>query len=260
MHQGRVLLVDDVEFAQRTSLSPTPIPTLSPTKARNNGPTSEPTIKTEAPTTTNIVECPLVGDAPLTINADSVILRVANMTLCTLSKSVTSPKSSKVALIPIARSYDNNPWEQSTGEYAASIFDDVDIECYAVGCQLNLPALKAEEKYTLSTSLHSLSKSDEYARFLETATFGVTQEQLDAFAESSKSVQGDITNWISEQMNSITTPMTSHREYWRKRVMNRVRRSKDLIHSVGPMFMLMLLTIVFSPPFAASNIHAHGYY
>ena len=158
------------------------------------------------------------------MSAGSVILQITNTTLCTLSKSIDFSESGEVTFVPIARSYDNNPWEQSTGEYAAAIFDGTNIECYAAGCQLNLPDHEEGAKYVLSSSSHSLSESDEYARFLETATFGVTQEQLDTFADSSKSVQDDIVNWISEQMNSITTPMTSHREYWRKGVMNRVRK------------------------------------
>ena len=259
IHEGRVLLVDDVQLFQRTTLPPTPMPTFAPTKGQNTGPTSEPTIRTESPTTTNIGICPLVGDAPLTISAGSIILRVANIALCTLSKStIASPESGEVILIPIARSYNNNPWEQATGEYATSIFDGVDIQCYTTGCQLNLPALEAGATYILSSSSHSLSESDEYARFLETATFGVTQEQLNAFADSPNSVQDDITNWISEQMNSSTTPMTSHREYWRKGVMTRVRRRNNLNVSICPILMRMLLTNAFPTPSTASNIHIHG--
>ena len=247
VHEGRVLLVDDIELTQRNTMPPTtPAPTFAPTEERNTGHTVEPMttegrnaghtvepmIRTEALTKTTILSCPLAGDDSLVVGAGSVVLRVASMALCTLSKSVTDYGSDDITLIPIARSYNNNPWEQSTGEYAASILNGVDIECYAVGCQLNLPALDTGAKYILSSSLHSLSESDEYARFLETATFGVTQDQLDTFVESSNSVQSDIANWISEQMNPSTTPMTSHREYWRKGVMTRVRRRKDLNDNV----------------------------
>jgi hypothetical protein len=221
VHVETVLLVDDVELTQRSTLPPTPAPTFFPTK--RGVLTSEPTSGTEAPTTTNILSCPLAGDTPLVVTAGSVILQIANTTLCTLSKSINSSESGEVTFIPIARSYDNNPWEQSAGEYAASVINNTDIECYAVGCQLNLPGLETGATYILSSSSHSLSGRDEYARFLETATFGIAQEQLDAFTISAGSVQDNIVNWLSEQMNSSTIPMTSHREHWRKGVMNRVR-------------------------------------
>ena len=217
-----VLLIDDIQVAQRTTLPPTPHPTFSPTKQQNAGPTSEPTARTESPTTTNLLACPSVGETPLVVNSGSIMLSIAGKMLCTLTKSVTSPDSGKTTLIPIARSYDNNSWEQSAGEYAISLFDEKGIMCYSVGCQLELPVLKAGEKYLLSSSSHLLSDSDEYARFLETATFGTTQEQLDEFDSSSDSVRGGIITWMSNQMNLSSTPLTSHREYWRNGLNGRV--------------------------------------
>ena len=225
VHKGRVLLVDDIQVTQRTTLSPTPQPTFAPTVSKNT-PTKPPTIMTESPSTTNFFTCPSVGDVPLTLSSGgSVMLSVAGATLCTLTKSVTS--GGKVTLIPIARTYNENPWEQSAGEYAASIFDDNDIICYEIGCQINLPSLEASEHYLLSSSSHSLSERDEYARFLETSTFGITQEQLDTFGDSSSNVGDDIVNWVSDQMNSTQIPMTSHREYWRRGINARVRINVD---------------------------------
>ena len=141
--------------------------------------------------------------------------------LCTLTKAMNS-SNSDISLIPIARSYDENLWEQSAGEFAASIFEGEEILCYSVGCQVNLPPLEAGAEYLLSSFSHSLPAVDEYARFLETATFGTTQEQLDVFATYSGSVQDNIASWLLGQMNSTVTPITSHRENWRKGLNGRV--------------------------------------
>jgi hypothetical protein len=150
------------------------------------------------------------------------MLQVADTTLCTLTKVVSSSSTGEITSIPIARSYGNDPWERAAGEYAASLFLNRDILCYTAGCQIHLPELEAGSEYHLSTFSLSSSDSNEYARFLETATFGITQEQLDAFDLSSHSVQTNIVAWISNQMNRSITPMSSHREYWRKGVNARV--------------------------------------
>ena len=222
VHDGRALLVDDIKMSQRTTLPPTPFPTLSPTKGKNVGPTSQPTVKTDAPTTTNIISCPLVGNSPVALDSGSFMLKIATTTLCALNKAITSPETGDVTLIPIARSYDGNEWEQAAGEYASSLFTDNGILCYDEGCQVNLPVLGDNSQYLLSTSAHSLSEKDEYARFLETTTFGITESQLDEFEASSMSVEEKITSWLSDQMNTTSVPMTSHRKFWRKGVNNRV--------------------------------------
>ena len=225
VHDGRILLVDDIQISQRTTSPPTVSPTFSPTEGKNTGPTNQPTIKTDSPTTTNLITCPSVGDAPLAVGSGSVMLSVAkNALLCTLTKSVTSSVSGETILIPVARSYDKNRWEQAAGEQAASILGGKDIMCYSVGCQLELQGHGTSEQYLLSSSSYSLSESNEYARFLETSTFGITQADLDSFDASPNSVQDDIIDWISIQMNVSKTPLSSHRKYWRSRINSRVSK------------------------------------
>lgn len=63
-----------------------------------------------------------------------------------------------------------------------------------------------------------MSKIDEYARFLESATYGITQAELDSFDVSNIDVDTQIINWMKEQMNETLILPTSHREFWRKRV------------------------------------------
>ena len=224
-HSGRYLLIDDIQISQRTTSPPTPYPTFSPTKGKKSGPSDQPTVRTAAPTTSNILTCPSIGSPPLTIvDSGTFMLQyaTAGTMLCTLTKSITS-KSGEVTLIPIARSYDNYPWEQAPGEYAAELFRDKKIMCYEGGCQVQLPPLEnGAATYQLLSFSHSLSKTDEFARFLETSTFGTTEEQLSIFESSLNSVELDITTWISDQMNSSIVPATSHREFWRKGLNARV--------------------------------------
>lgn len=230
VHVGRALLVDNIQITQRTTSAPTPSPTFSPTKSKNTGPTSQPTKKTDAPTTTNVLSCPSVGDNPIFIPSGSVMLQPAtNLTLCTLTKVVTSSETGDSFSIPIARSYDGNSWEKAAGEYAASFFVNQGILCYESGCQINLPHLDSGSQFNLASYSYSLSKSDEAARFLETATFGITQSQLDAFENSSNNIQDDIIGWVSNQMNASITPMTSHREFWRKRLTGRVSANLQIL-------------------------------
>ncbi len=180
---------------------------------------SEPT---HQPSAVNILSCPPVGSSPIHVTPGSVMLNYSDA-LCTLTKSTISETGMKIS-IPIAISYDSNPWEQSAGEFASSLLVNNHIPCYSNGCQIDLSPLDAGELYVLSTlDYYTLSENDEYARFLETATFGITQEQLDAFENSPASVHEDITAWISDQMNSTITPLTSHREFWRSGLNGRVR-------------------------------------
>lgn len=222
-HNGIALLVDNIQITQRTTSAPTPYPTFAPTKSKNAGPTIQPTRLTESPTTSNILSCPLPGNSPLVIPSGPIMLRTAGTnTLCTLTKIISSDTGEAIS-IPIARSYSNNPWEKSAGEASAYLFAGKDILCYEAGCQINLPILEeSEAEFRLSTHIYELSKVDEAARFLETATFGITSEELVPFSVSSNDVKTDILTWISQQMNSSITPMTSHREFWRKGLNGRV--------------------------------------
>ena len=139
-----------------------------------------------------------------------------NSTLCTLVKAETSSTSGKTKLTPIARSHDGYDWEKAAGDYALTFFLGNDLSCYKSKCQLNIPMFKGNEEFLLSTSAHSLSEVNEYARFLETATFGTTQADLDALNLSEKNVKQSIAEFLSAQMNATSTEITSHRVNWRR--------------------------------------------
>lgn len=227
IHNGRALLVDDVQVIQRTTMPPTPSPTFSTTNEVNTGPSGAPSRMTDTPSTDNVVACPPIGDSPIVVGAGSVILSLAEgSSLCSLTKEIISSDGNQKTLIPVALSYDSHPWEQAAGEFAQTIFGGSEILCYSSGCQLNLPPLEQEgsESYLLSSSSYSLSKTNEYSRFLETATFGVTEddlENIDTISSSSNS-QDNIAHWVAQQMDTNITPMSSHREFWRKGLNGRV--------------------------------------
>ena len=143
------------------------------------------------------------------------MLQIANENLCTLTKAVISPQTGELSLTPIAQSYANHQWERAAGIFATALFYGKDIECYTAGCQINLPPLETGAEYQLTSFAHSLEEKDVYARFLETSTFGITEEELSKFEASPNSTQENIASWISNQMNSSITPRSSHRELWR---------------------------------------------
>ena len=94
--------------------------------------------------------------------------------------------------------------------------------CYSSGCQIDLPTLGPGEEYHLTRYSTIQSKREKLARFLETATFGVTSEDLDNLEFSGLNSFDAITSWIQSQMNEAITKITSHREYWREKVNPRV--------------------------------------
>ena len=225
VHNDRILLVDNIQVTQRTTSPPTPFPTFSSTEPKVSGPTNKPTRSTYAPSITNFVSCPPVGSDPVALDNGPVLLQIMDSSLCTLTRSATSPDGN-VIHTPIARSYDGNAWEQAAGEIADTLFDGP-ILCYDRGCQINLPEAEVGSQYVLSSSSYSLSDRDKYARFLETASFGITEEQLNDFESSPKSAESKIASWIQNQMNESKTPMTSHREFWRRGVKNRVSKTRN---------------------------------
>lgn len=126
------------------------------------------------------------------------------------------------ALIPYTRSYDGLDWEASPGPYAIA---SSDIDCDGVGdCKFTLPDPAAGDGYVIlskdssdpSVSGRRLSASatrKEIATFLEMLTFGPTKAEIEALDNGS---WGDAARaqFLRDQ---IDLPMTSHREYFRKR-------------------------------------------
>ena len=97
--------------------------------------------------------------------------------------------------------------------------------CYDRGCQINLPILEDGAVYQVTSSAYTLSTRDEYARFLETASFGATTSDIDNFEGTTSIMNGAvnvIADFVESQMDVDQIPMTSHRELWRNRASPRV--------------------------------------
>jgi len=224
------LLIDNVEITQKTTFAPTPSPTFYPTVPKTDAPTSKPTFQTEAPTVLAIL-CPSINESNVEISSGKTMLYASETgSLCTVTKVVQSDDG-KDNIIPIARSYDGLLWESAAGEYAASIFHEKPILCYAKGCQIELPPIESSnEAYIVSTTTYSLPERDQLARFLETATYGVRSDDLNALEDISDSIDPNekIGQWVKNQVTLSVTPMTSHRRSWREGANPRLLRPESI--------------------------------
>jgi hypothetical protein len=131
-------------------------------------------------------------------------------TLCTVTE-ITSGSFLK----PVARSYNGMNWEVSPGDYSS-----VDVACGANRtCNVSLPLLATGSRFQITSFRPpSYSVSDEVARFLEQATFGPTSRDISFFTGRAV-LQLSFANWVKTQQTSV--PLTSHREYYRRRVNSR---------------------------------------
>eukprot|EP00554_Chaetoceros_debilis_P007442 CAMPEP_0194077066 /NCGR_PEP_ID=MMETSP0149-20130528/3732_1 /TAXON_ID=122233 /ORGANISM="Chaetoceros debilis, Strain MM31A-1" /LENGTH=4275 /DNA_ID=CAMNT_0038757959 /DNA_START=113 /DNA_END=12940 /DNA_ORIENTATION=+ len=225
VHVDRILVVDDIMITQKTTFAPTANPTFSPTKPLTTGPTPKPAITTYAPTTSVTIKCPPPSEYT-PVDAGSAIFSIAgDDSLCTITKVILKDGAVEKVL-PMARSYDFNDWEVSAGSFAHAAFGSTEFLCYDSGCQINLPALEDGAEYRVSSSAYELSPIHEHARFLETASFGITESSLDVLGASAaiNGSSGAISEHIQLQMQ---TDMSSHRAFWRKRVNPRHPIAKD---------------------------------
>lgn len=120
---------------------------------------------------------------------------------------------------PLARSYNGDGWEVAAGDAATTTYRDGFL-CYSKGCQIDLPALDPDVQYRLTSYSHSLNRRDEMARFLETATFGVTNTEVEKLRSSAEDLGDDnfgaIVKWFKFQSDIQVTSLTSHRKFWRE--------------------------------------------
>ena len=140
------------------------------------------------------------------------------MTLKEIKQSVT------IKIIVIANSFGGNDWQSSASMYATEIFRDNEIMSYASGCQLNLPDISDDLRYELEHRSYTLSQRDELARFLESATFGVTTADLDELEAATvySTVLDAISSYVEMQQDAHVVPPSSHREVWREKLNARV--------------------------------------
>jgi len=117
--------------------------------------------------------------------------------------------------IPVARSYDAQTWEASSGFLASRLTpptcDDVSGLCtFATN---GLPPPEVGESYAFSYYEHDgFGDAADAARFLEQTTFGGSLADITSLVNTGL----DYGAWLTEQMSSSI--MTSHREYYRRRL------------------------------------------
>ena len=224
----------------------TPVPTQEPTLPRTPAPTSTPTdpivVPTAAPTsqpTMNETALPgpgfssYIGDG----TAPIALAKAESGVITTLSEVTVDANGTESFVIPIARSYNGNGWEKEPGRIVEDTMYDVDWNCYFGACEIDLPDLGPNKQYKLSSNEAPLRYTDPslnsndnvVARFLEQATFGATQADIDSINSATSTrrrlaVEDNINSWIIDQMDETVTPPTSHREYWRARANSRVRK------------------------------------
>ena len=119
-------------------------------------------------------------------------------TLCTLTLELDNG-----LFIPVARSYDSHNWERAGGSFIASAPEWV---CSGSSCTSIIPPGSRYVLQTRSTSA-TLDFNAELARFLESASFGAKPTDISTWNGNS------FAQYVKDQVN---TPMTSHRETFRK--------------------------------------------
>ena len=210
--------IDNVQIAEKTTHSPTLIPTATPTEfviAETSSPTEAPTAM---PTLSTITACPPAVGEYVELPAGPVMLERSNG-LCIITKADVGDNGTQTEIAPVARSSKGGDWEIHAGEFAEALLYGKHFGDYVPGCQITLPDLASGQKYFIASyadsSARRLNAVDEekkaVARLMEQATFGTTLADLQGWNKGpvTKETAGA---WVKEQM---LVPLTSHREYFR---------------------------------------------
>ena len=161
------------------------------------------------------------GSVDILISGEIDISNSKLSTLCTLTE-ITNDSFLK----PVARSYNGTDWETSAGDFVY-----MGIKCFSGVCRVSLPPLSLGSRYQLTTFLRpSYSRMDEIARFLEQATFGPTLQDIATFKAAN--LQLSFAKWIKTQQRS--KGLTSHREYFRRRLNARTEVSTPMAAATHP--------------------------
>ena len=155
----------------------------------------------------SVLHCP-VREGSIQIVADGA-LQISNSNpdmLCTITE-ITSGGFLK----PVLRSYNARDWEATPGDYSGFKLP----RCFGGVCNVTLPLLPSGSSFQLTSFKRPpYSTKDEIARFLEQATFGPTLDDIEKFDTSN--LQLSFANWVKAQQTM--EPLTSHREYYRRRM------------------------------------------
>lgn len=111
---------------------------------------------------------------------------------------------------PMGRSYDGHDWEKVAGPYESilsySCTNGVPKQCFVE------IELVENQSFYITQYKYEISDEAKVARFLESVTFGATQDLIDNFDYSNLPLSR--AQFVRDQ---ILEPVTSHREYYRAR-------------------------------------------
>ncbi len=172
---------------------------------------------------TNHIKIPIgtnIGDSTnitIALSAPCTLCMLVRFT--SLTGNVSSLNMQDWNMVPVARSYLSNTWENVAGPYV----DKVKVSCETANCTLSIPHLATSAispvHFALLTTNRRVSTKEQVARFLEQVTFGPTRADVDTF-DVSKSLNKQFAAWVQGQMDPSIVSPTSHREYFRARVDN----------------------------------------
>lgn len=128
-------------------------------------------------------------------------------------------------IVPIARSYDNGVWKRAAGPYAQKLV----ISSCSSACDLNIPILSNLDagRFIMMPFEHSISDEAKVSRFFQQTSFGPTMAMINSW-NYGRNLFNEMASWVKNQMNKNTTPLTSHREYFRKRVEGALEREEEM--------------------------------
>ena len=124
-------------------------------------------------------------------------------------------------LAPIARSYNQLPWQNTAGKFAAesviNLCDDLSSTCTITLPNID-PALRLPDgKFVLFGYEHSLKNFDEeLSRFFSKTSFGARMEMIQSFKDQYSNDNAGMASWLKNQIRNV--PATLHRVFWRERV------------------------------------------
>ena len=209
-------------------LSPTSAPSLLPSTSKPT--TNQPTISTKPTIYIKVIRCPDIDTTNSVVQSNTISRFVVSSagTLCTLNRIQTSDTGEVIFIAPVARSYDGNDWETVSGPYK------VQINCANSECAIFVPDSSSDNfRFQLTsydTRSRNFSSQDLASRFLEQATFGPTLKTIASLSGSvtKRELSSNIEQWVKNQIND--QPISSHREFYRKRS-NTIVRSTNSIGS-----------------------------
>jgi len=123
-------------------------------------------------------------------------------------------------IVPVARSYDQQPWQKTAGKFAAlstvGNCDDVTKMCTVTLPAVDASLRLADGHFVLFGFEHSLQSFDEeLSRFFLKTTFGPTLGMISDFKTTYTNNVAGMANWLLNQIQQV--PSTLHRVYWRER-------------------------------------------